>query len=163
MQQAHLSLESAFATKHVLQVHFLAANESVNGLGCSKELNGVELTSTGLLGLAEGLGVMQQVHFSLASGFGAKHVSQFHFLSMLVKNPLVELANDGSLAAGVVVVSSCFLLTGSNIDFCGELVFGFVLSAVLEHASCIGLLQLEQMLLVEVLVRLVALASSLCS
>lgn len=81
---------------------------------------------------------------------------------MLVKNPL---ANDGSLAAGVVVVvvvvSSCFLLTGSNIDFCGELVFGFVLSVVLEHASCIGLLQLEQMLLVEVLVRLVALASSL--
>jgi hypothetical protein len=119
---------------------------------------------SGLFGLAEGFGVMQQAHFSLASGFGAKHVSQFHFLSMLVKNPLVELANDGSLAAGVVVVvSSCFLLTGSNIDFCGELVFDFVLSVVLEHASCIGLLQLEQMLLVEVLVRLVALASSLCS
>ena len=59
IQQAHLSLESAFATKHVLQVHFLAAaNESVNGLGCSRELNGVELTSTGgLFGLAEGFGV----------------------------------------------------------------------------------------------------------
>lgn len=58
IQQAHLSLESAFATKHVLQVHFFAANESVNGLGCSKELNGVELTSTdGLFGLAEGFGV----------------------------------------------------------------------------------------------------------